>query len=99
MPETEDPSTVHGSPGMLGSGATGTHFVALQALPPSFAYGMHFSPTGQSSIHTEHACALPNASSGIKNPGGTPSGNPSSPVDEPAALVDAPAADVDDEFA
>src|SRR5690606_33533351 len=48
MPETNEPSTLHGSPGAAGLGSSGEQRVAFQKWPPSFAHGMHFSPSGQS---------------------------------------------------
>src|SRR5687768_10083381 len=48
MPLTPEPSTMHSSPTDAGAGSSGEHRVAFQALPPSFAHGMHFSSTGQS---------------------------------------------------
>jgi hypothetical protein len=50
---------VHGSPTSTASGSIGTHRTAFQVLAPSSAYGMHFSPRGQSWSQTEHCTAGP----------------------------------------
>src|SRR5690606_32331103 len=42
-----------------GSSTTGTHFVAFQTFPPSFAHAVHFSPGRQSCANRSHSKATP----------------------------------------
>src|SRR5688572_12439723 len=55
MPLAPESTTMHSSPTCFGSGATGEHRVAFHEPLPSFAHGMHFSPTGQSCDHRSHS--------------------------------------------
>ena len=66
-PETPESVTVHGSPSASGSGSTGTHRVAFQAEPPSFAQALHFSPRGQSCSKVEHSSASGSPSGAVMN--------------------------------
>src|SRR5688572_9075449 len=54
-PLTPLPSTVQASPICLASSAIGEQRNEFHAGPPSFAYGMHFSPSGQSCAHGSHS--------------------------------------------
>src|SRR5690349_16293716 len=68
MPLTPEPSTVHSSPTDAGAGSSGEQRVAFQALPPSFAHGMHFSPSGQSCAQISHSMLTPPPSGGVMKP-------------------------------
>src|SRR5690349_22066213 len=52
-PESALSTAVHGSPTACGASATGVQIVSFHELPPSFANGMHFIPTGQSRSQIE----------------------------------------------
>jgi hypothetical protein len=68
IPDTPEPSTVHSSPGCAGAGSSGEQRVAFHELPPSFAHGMHFSPSGQSCAQISHSMLTPPPSGSWMNP-------------------------------
>lgn len=77
-PPLTSPNTTHPSPTPRASGLTGKHLFALRLIGGSeVEQAVHFSPEGQSCVHTSHSCALPHH---------TPSG-PASTFKEPVSAL------------
>ena len=68
MPLSPFPTTVQGSPTSAASSAMVEQRVAFQVGSPSCDHGMHFWPTGQSSLQIEHSMIDVFASDGGMKP-------------------------------